>query len=115
MQYQMPLNTEYEHGFKSDLKFRLVITFLEKWGMVAGHSEREDSAGRAVTDLVPVDQTVERAFIMADLVVTEAERRGWLAPLDESPEEVHEFVGKMVGIRGKTEMNIQWPDRSHTT
>lgn len=99
MKYQMPVEEQYRQGFKSDLRFRLAITFLEKWGMVIGHVERQDGAERAICDPMPVDKVVERAFAIASLAVAEAEDRGWLAEFDMTPEELYRRMGNLEGLR----------------
>lgn len=47
-------------------KALLVFAFLEKWGMVQGVDAGEDSAGRAKTGLMPVEETVNRAIEMVN-------------------------------------------------
>lgn len=49
---------------------------VERWGMVAGQPDGEDSAGRAKIRLATPQEMVARAFSAAELVFAEAEKRG---------------------------------------
>ncbi len=60
-----------------DRRAEMAILMLEKWGMVTGFDNGEDSAGRAKIGLMPVDQLIERAFTIAEAAYAEIERRGW--------------------------------------
>ncbi len=60
-----------------DRRAEMAILMLEKWGMVTGFPDGEDSVGRAKIGLMPVDQLVERAFFTAEAAYSEIERRGW--------------------------------------
>ncbi len=60
-----------------DQRAELAIVMLEKWGMVAGFADGEDSVGRSKTDLLPVDRLIDRAFSCAEATYAEIERRGW--------------------------------------
>ncbi len=60
-----------------DRRADMAIIMLEKWGMVTGFDNGEDSAGRAKIGLMPVDQLIERAFTIAEAAYAEIERRGW--------------------------------------
>ena len=61
-----------------DTKAELALTMIEKWGMVQGYPDGEDSAGRAKIGLMPIDKLIERAFESAEAAFTEIEKRGWL-------------------------------------
>lgn len=61
-----------------DRRAEIALIMIEKWGMVAGYTDGEDSAGRSKIELMPVDQLVERAFSTAEVAYAEIERRGWL-------------------------------------
>jgi len=46
---------------------KLVLDFIEKWGMVAAIDAGEDSAGRQKIGLMPEDEVVTRAINMAEI------------------------------------------------
>lgn len=54
----------------------LAVGFIEKWGMVAGEPDGEDSAGRAKLRLSTPEEVVARAFKMAELTVQTARDKG---------------------------------------
>jgi hypothetical protein len=56
---------------------RLAIALIERWGMVVGIPDGEDTAGRSKLNLMRPSQIVERAFITAQLTYQEIEKRGW--------------------------------------
>ena len=58
-------------------KADLALLMIEKWGMVQGFPDGEDSAGRAKLGLMPIDKLIERAFNCADEAFKEIEKRGW--------------------------------------
>lgn len=105
MKYQRPLDLQYSDGMKSDFRFRLVVGFLERWGMVTGYRGQEDSSGRAGLELMPVEEVIGRAFAMAELAVVEAERRGWLAEFDMDPVETHERIGEFLAAKEAARMD----------
>ena len=87
-------------GFTMNLPGRMAVVFLEKWGVVTGKIRgEEDSAGRAVLDVMPVTDVVERAFEMAEQAVAELERRGWVQTLEMTPEQAGEVMGRLEKAR----------------
>lgn len=60
-----------------DGKAELALLMIEKWGMVQGFPDGEDSTGRAKLGLMPIDKLIERAFESAEAVYKEIEKRGW--------------------------------------
>lgn len=69
---------------------RAVLALLEKWGMVQGADNGEDSAGRAKIGLMPVQETVQRAVEMVNCAFKELEKREWIlqAPTFSEMEEM---------------------------
>lgn len=57
---------------------RLAINLVERWGMVAGATDEEDSQGRAKITLQPPEKVVERACATAQLLLAELRTRGWM-------------------------------------
>ena len=87
-------------GFAMSFQGRLALVLIEKWGTVAGKvTGTEDSAGRAVLDVMPVADVVERAFSMAEQAVAELERRQWIQAVNKTPEEVGEAYSRMSNAR----------------
>lgn len=54
----------------------LAKELLERWGMVAGMPDGEDSAGRAKVRLATPDELVGRALTVAELFYAQAAARG---------------------------------------
>src|SRR4051812_7981894 len=69
---------------------RMAMVFCEKWGMVSGDSDGEDSAGRQKFKLSSVEDVVSRATTMATTLFDEFRKRGWLlkVPTLEEAEEI---------------------------
>ena len=55
---------------------KLAFTFIERWGMVAGEVDGEDSAGRQKLRLSTPDGLVERAFTIAHIAMDRARATG---------------------------------------
>ena len=53
----------------------LAFYLLEKWGMVTAADAGEDSGGRQKIKLLPVKETVKRAFDMAEMAYEEMRKR----------------------------------------
>jgi hypothetical protein len=86
--------------FRSDLAWEL----LRHFGLVAGHTGREDSTGRAVLDIMPASEAVARAFAIADLFVETAESRGDIRPYtDEDAAKSFAMAGTLSRERSKAE------------
>lgn len=68
-------------------------SMVEKWGIVAGMPDGEDSSGRAKGRVMTPEELVERAFSVATLFYAEAKKRGLVA---KSPtlQECHEAKKK---------------------
>lgn len=72
---------------------RLAMAILEKWAMVQGEPDGEDSAGRSKLGLMPVKKVVSRACDIAGTAMDEFRKRGWLVgipSLDELEDEIKE-------------------------
>jgi hypothetical protein len=88
------------NGNVMSLPGRIALMLIEKWGAVTGKIRgEEDSAGRAVLDVMPVPDVIERAFDMAEQAVVELERRQWIRPVDKTPEQVGEAAGRIEQAR----------------
>ena len=62
-------------------KARLACALIERWGLVAGAYDGEDSAGRAKGRKLAPIELVNEAVEVADLAVEEFRRRGWVVEL----------------------------------
>ncbi len=60
---------------------RLASVLIERWGMVAGVDDGEDTAGRAKLRLQTPEDVVTRACETAERAITEFKARGWLCPM----------------------------------
>lgn len=71
----------------------MAASFAERWGMVAGEPDGEDSAGRAKLKLSTPEQVVERACEMAELLYQEFHERDWMVkiPLSVDPKPLEEL------------------------
>lgn len=59
----------------------LAISLIEKWGMVAGQPEGEDSAGRSITRLQTPEELIDRAFTVAELAFARLREKGLIHQL----------------------------------
>lgn len=60
------------------IEARLAMNLIEKWGMICGEHDGEDSAGRAKVTFCPAEKVVERACKMTELAFAAFRERGWL-------------------------------------
>ena len=100
-------------GFKLNLRGDIALHLIERWGEVTGSiREKEDTAGRAVLDVMPVKDVVERAFHMADLAVAELELRVWIKPVEMTLEDLGEIQGKVGAAQDRTRYDIREQERN---
>jgi len=57
---------------------RLACALIERWGLVAGEIDGEDSAGRSKLRRLTPEELVKDACATADAAWSEFEARGWL-------------------------------------
>ena len=65
---------------------QFALALIERWGLITGRDDGEDTAGRAKTTFLGVEETVERAFSMAEAAYAEIERRGWMEHVPDMAE-----------------------------
>ena len=100
-------NTDLDLRFATEglvmaLQGRIALTLIEKWGVVTGKVRgEEDSAGRAVLDVMSVKDVIQRAFDMAEQATEQLERRQWLRLLDMTPEQLGAIVRRVENARYK--------------
>ena len=75
-----PHCTVYNLEFESR-EARFAMACIERWGMVAGEIDGEDSAGRSKLRRLSVEEVVTGACDTAHRAYEEFEKRGWLIPL----------------------------------
>jgi hypothetical protein len=63
---------------RPNLKGEIAARLVEHFAIVAAHEDGEDSSGRQAFKLQTPEQVVTRACDIADNMVDEFERRGWL-------------------------------------
>ena len=76
-----------------ELEAELAWALTERWGMVAGIPDGEDTAGRTKLALLSPREVVNRACDTAGLFYKEVDRRGWV----KSNPDVSELLGKDKG------------------
>ena len=92
-----------ENGYNLELRANIALILIEKWGTVAGNVEREDSQGRAVCDLITEGKLVTRCFMIADLFVAEAERRGAIRADTRTSEQITMRMGELRRLGSRAE------------
>ncbi len=91
------------NGNVMSLPGRIALFLIQRWGLVNGKIRgEEDSAGRAVLDVMPVSDVIQRAFDMAEQAVVELERRQWIRPVDLTLEQVGANAGRIEQARYQT-------------
>ncbi len=89
-------------GSTLELRASLAWQLLEQIGIALGHKNGEDSAGRSTLNLLPADETVRRAFAIADAFVDAAEERGEIRHVtEEDVRRAHEFAGELEQLRAE--------------
>ena len=71
--------TKFLHTYSREALFALQC--VERWAMVAGESDGEDSSGRAKLRRMTPDELVDHACETASALSVEFTRRGWLVVL----------------------------------
>lgn len=89
------ISVEYGEIPCQEAKFALDL--LERFGLVNGTIGGEDSAGRAVVRHASVEETVKRAFDLAEAAFAEARARDWLVPVPLPLIEVEAEVEREAG------------------
>lgn len=102
-----PISTSLgQSGYQLEARAEIALNLIERWGLVAGRLEGEDSEGRAAYDNMPPGLVVERAFALADCFMDAAERRGDVLPYGESDAEAAYRRG---GELGRVKSDAEFP------
>lgn len=60
---------------------RLAINLVERWGMVSGTPDGEDTSGRAKLRLMTPAEVVERAITASELLASALREKKWMTPV----------------------------------
>ena len=85
-EYGRPFGLKIHEREWPSQKARFAMAMIERWGMVSGMMDGEDSAGRAKVRLASVDEVVERAVEASEKAFEAFRSKGWiedLASVDE--------------------------------
>jgi hypothetical protein len=80
------LVVEADHVMSGEAKF--ACDLVERWGMVAGQPDGEDSAGRAKIRLATAEELVDRAVDVTAKLFQRFKDDGWLIEVAYPPAEV---------------------------
>lgn len=73
----------YSHNTRLlDDEARFALSLVDRWGMVAGIEDGEDSAGRAQMRLATPQELVDRATAVTELLFQRIEAEGWIHHLE---------------------------------
>ena len=106
--YFRPEIEESRECAKIGFRARIVLTLIERWGMVAGEIDGEDSAGRSKIKLQTPEELIERAFKVAELFVARAEAEGILMANPWSLMSDQE-IGERMGALEHARSHARWP------
>lgn len=74
----------HDGGAVMEMRTSLAWELIHHFGLVSGRVTGQDDAGRAVLDVMPAREVVQRAFELADAFVDTAEVRGGLRPVTDA-------------------------------
>jgi len=69
---------EIDSTHVENFRAKIAIGLVERFGMIAGREDGEDTAGRQKARMLSPKEVVTRACDMADMLVNEFESRRWL-------------------------------------
>ena len=104
------IESTHPYGLQVEIRSAFAHKLIEHFGIISGHTIREDSQGRAVIDLLDPKLVVERAFAISDAMFDEMERRGDIGPRTMSQEEIEAARGKLARIRSDAEWKKPIPE-----
>lgn len=88
MKMYFPLETTgVVTGILLDIRAQIALNMLEKHGLITGKNGTEDSQGRAKIMEMPPDETVKRAFDIAERFIKICEECGFLKPCELTEEQ----------------------------
>lgn len=63
-----------------DVRAKMAAAFVERWALVAGEPDGEDSAGRQKLRTMTAEELAGKACKVVDALFSEFESRGWILP-----------------------------------
>lgn len=94
---------QFRLGCVMELRVRIALNLIERYGAIAGTLKGEDTAGRAKVALQEPAALVTRCFDIAELTVETAIARGFLRQPAQTIEQVMEATGRLNAIKHETE------------
>ena len=70
-----------------DLKGKMALDFIVRWGAVAAIPDGEDSQGRQKLKVMEPSELVDRAVLCVELATAELAQRGWMIQLPDFKEQ----------------------------
>lgn len=93
---------EVDRGYSLEVRASIALSMIDRHGLIVGASNREDSQGRAVIEAMSAQETVKRAFELADYFVATCEARGLIKKAEKTLEDLHVKAGELNHIRFKS-------------
>jgi len=94
---------QFRFGHVMELRARIALALIERYGSIAATDGGEDSSGRAKAALQEPAALVERCFRIAELFTEGAIHRGFLRQPTKTIEEVTLASGKLTALRHEEE------------
>ena len=94
---------QFRFGHVMEIRARIALGLIERYGSIAATDGGEDSSGRAKVILQEPVALVERCFAIAEYFTKEAIRRGLLRQPSKSIEEVTRASAKLTALRHEEE------------
>ena len=104
--FDMPRARLHHHELPN-AEAQFAMALLERWGMVLGTENAEDSAGRAKVGPMPVEETVERACSVAGKAFEAFRERGWMLDVP-SMSEMEDKLQEMENSNEKRNGKGEW-------
>lgn len=92
-----------------DLNYRatLAVDFAKTYGIVSAMEDGEDSQGRAKLKLQTPREVVDRCCEMADIMVQEFEKRGWIREDLRTPEDIARRKGELGALESDIRFDFE--------
>ena len=110
-EYWMGPGHVLDNGNDIELRARIALVLIEKWGTVAAQIDGEDSAGRSRLALQEPAALVERCFDIAEEFVRMAEGKGLLRQPAFTRLELAEQIGVLHGTQRVAEYAVSLDSR----
>ena len=116
-QFWPPSLSQSETGCHLEFRANLAWGLLERFALVAANNPtREDSSGRAVHELLPAQEAVDRCFELADAFVDKAVQRKEIRQYTDAEQEAaFRRSGELVRIRDLGKWEVSEADEEEST